>query len=181
MTCHFPRRFPQPHPQPEPPYESQSSSVNASTPNDDPTSDVPRARLSAPRRTYLTSPSSSPATVSNRVDKSPSPSAWASGAGPDDDTIAPPLSACSPSAFMSRSMSMSESVSVSSSVSVGKGTENPMTSLRCRRCRRLRCRRILIDRREMSCVVSPANVVKNVRKWRHMSRMLRIAFKSEVV
>lgn len=40
---------------------------------------------------------------------------------------------------------------------------------------------MLIDRREMSCVVSPAKVVKNVRKWIHMSKMLSIAFEREDV
>jgi hypothetical protein len=151
-------------------HESQSSSINASTPNADATSDIPLARFSAPRRTYLTNPSSSPDNVSNRVERS---SSAYDGAAENDGS-----NTSLPSAW---STSASVSVSESSSVSLGRGTENPMTFLRCRRCRRLRCRRMLIDRRSMSCVVSPAKVVKNVRKWIHMSKMLSMAFEREDV
>ncbi|KAF9226924.1 hypothetical protein BS17DRAFT_512953 [Gyrodon lividus] len=82
---------------------------------------------------------------------------------------APPLS----------SSSASRSVSDSSSEScpgVGCARKNPITSLRCRLWRRLLCRRMLMDRREMSCVVSPAKVVKKFRKWMHMSKTDSTAF-----
>ena len=140
---------------------SQSSNANANTPNAGAASLVPPAKLSTPRRINRTSPSSSDDILSSRLAESSS----------TDDADDTPMEKDDGSGASPSSSSSSEL----SSCTNCNDCENPMTLRRCLLCRRLRCRFMVIDCREMSSVASPANVTKKSAKCRHMSRMEMMA------
>jgi len=119
-------------------YKSQSSNANARTPNTAAASPAPPARLSVPLRTNLTRLSSSEFILSMRSIKSPS----AEGAIEYDGSSA----LLRPNSLPS---SGSESSSEVCSVSI-KDWENPIIFRRCFLCRRLRCRLVVMDCREIS-------------------------------